>query len=138
MSINHGAPIVWQHIYNNEIMSTHVDWSSQTAEQLSPKITRQYVSQPGMTLAQFKLTKGAHVPQHSHINAQITNVFQGVLRFHMEGKSILVRAGETLFIPPNEPHEVFVDEDAVVLDIFTPERADWAAGADAYLRTVAK
>jgi quercetin dioxygenase-like cupin family protein len=119
-------------------MSTHVNWSTKTPEELSPKITRQYVSQPGITLAHFRLKKGGHVPQHAHVNAQITNVFQGVLRFEMEGKSILVHAGETLFIPPNEPHEVFVDEDAVVLDIFTPERADWAAGADAYLRTTAK
>jgi quercetin dioxygenase-like cupin family protein len=119
-------------------MSTHVNWTAQAAEELSPKITRQYVSQPGMTLAHFKLKKGAVVPRHAHLNAQVTNVLSGVLRFEMEGKSILVRGGETLFIPPNEPHEVFVDEDAVVLDIFTPERADWAAGADAYLRTAAK
>lgn len=122
----------------NDTMSTHVHWSTIAAEQLSSQITRQYVSQPGMTLAYFKLKQGGVVQRHAHINAQITNVLSGALRFEMEGKSILVRAGETLFIPPNEPHEVVVEEDAVVLDIFTPERADWASGADTYLRTAAK
>jgi quercetin dioxygenase-like cupin family protein len=137
MNTNHDASSRPSTIYNG-VMSTHVKWSSQPAEALSPTVTRQYVNQPGMTLAHFKLKKGTAIPQHSHVNAQVTNVFEGVLRFHMEGKVILVHAGETLFIPPNEPHEVFVDEDAVVLDIFTPERADWAAGADAYLRTASK
>ena len=119
-------------------MSTHLSWSTHPAEDLTPGMRRRYVSQDGMTLARFELKKGSVVGQHSHVNLQVTNVLEGVLRFHMEGKKILVHAGETLFIPSNVPHEVFVDEDALVLDIFTPERADWAAGDDAYLRRGSK
>jgi quercetin dioxygenase-like cupin family protein len=115
-------------------MSTHIDWKTVKAEDLSPLIRRQYVSQPGMTLARFELKKGGVVAQHNHINAQVTNVLKGALRFHMEGREFVVGPGETLFIPPNVPHEVHVDEDAQVLDIFTPERADWDAHEDAYLR----
>jgi quercetin dioxygenase-like cupin family protein len=115
-------------------MSTHIDWQTVAAEDLTPLIRRQYVSRPGMTLARFELKKGGIVAQHEHVNEQVTTVLEGALRFLMEGKQIVVRAGETLFIPPNVPHEVHVDADALVLDIFTPERSDWDAGRDSYLR----
>lgn len=115
-------------------MSTHVDWQAVAAEDLSPAIRRQYISTAGMTLARFELKKGGVVAQHQHVNAQVTNVLKGALRFHMEGKKIVVGAGQTLFIPPNVPHEVHVEQDALVLDIFTPERSDWHANQDAYLR----
>jgi quercetin dioxygenase-like cupin family protein len=115
-------------------MSAHIDWSSHPAEDLSPKIRRQFVSQPGMTLARFELKRGAVVPQHQHVSAQVTNVLEGALRFLMEGKETVVSTGETIFIASNIPHEVHVEKDSLVLDIFTPERSDWAAGGDAYLR----
>ena len=115
-------------------MSTHVKWNEVAAEDLTPLIRRQYVSQPGMTLARFVLKKGGVVAEHKHVNAQVTNVVEGTLRFHMEGKQIVVGAGQSLFIPPDVPHEVYVDQDSLVLDVFTPERRDWDAKEDAYLR----
>ena len=111
-----------------------VDWSKVAAEELSSHIRRRYVNRNGVTLARFELKKGGVVGKHQHVNAQITNVFKGALLFLMDGKEITVRGGQTLFIPPDMPHEVHVPEDAEVLDIFIPERADWAANQDAYLR----
>ncbi|MBI2682781.1 MAG: cupin domain-containing protein [Acidobacteriales bacterium] len=111
-----------------------VDWSKVPSEDLSSHIRRRYVNQNGVTLARFELKKGGLVGKHQHVNAQITNVFSGALKFLIDGKEITVRGGETLFIPPNMPHEVHVPDDATVLDIFIPERADWAANEDAYLR----
>jgi quercetin dioxygenase-like cupin family protein len=111
-----------------------VDWSRIPAEDLSPYVRRRYVNQNGVTLAQFELKQGGVVAKHQHTNAQITNVLRGALLFRMDGREILVRGGGTLFVPPEMPHEVYVAEDARVLDIFLPERADWAANQDAYLR----
>jgi quercetin dioxygenase-like cupin family protein len=118
------------------IMQTlrEVDWAQVPEEELSPFIRRRYVSQNGVTLAQFELKKGGVVAKHQHTNAQITNVLRGALLFRLDGREVLVRGGETLFLPPDMQHEVLVTEDATVLDIFLPERADWAANQDAYLR----
>lgn len=113
----------------------HIDWSQVAPEQLTPLITRKCVHQPGMTIARFHLKKGATVPQHQHINSQISNVLTGSLTFNMEGKSYVIRGGESLTIQPNVPHEAVADEDCDVLDIFIPERADWIASDDAYLRS---
>lgn len=116
----------------------HIDWSQVAPEQLTPLITRRMVHHAGMTVARFVLKKGAVVPEHHHINAQVTNVLSGALRFQMEGKSLVVRGGESLTIEPNVPHAAVADEDCEVLDIFVPERADWIAQDDAYLRSGAK
>lgn len=117
----------------------HISWQSLPAEDLSPNIRRRYLSYPGMTLAWFELKPGAVVPMHHHHNAQVTNLIAGALEFHFQdGSRKLVRPGESLYLEPNEPHEVLVTEAAVVLDLFMPEREDWAAKDDAYLRTTGR
>jgi quercetin dioxygenase-like cupin family protein len=69
------------------------------------------------------------------MNEQISQVIEGSLNFFIDGKVLLVRAGEVLCIPPHLPHEVIALEDSVALDIFNPPRQDWIDGDDAYLRS---
>jgi quercetin dioxygenase-like cupin family protein len=47
---------------------------------------------------------------------------------------VIVKAGETLRIPPNVPHSAEALEDSVATDLFSPPRQDWINGDDAYLR----
>jgi quercetin dioxygenase-like cupin family protein len=61
-------------------------------------------------------------------------VVEGALKFTVDSKEVIVRAGEILSIPPDVPHEVVALEDSVALDIFNPPRQDWINGDDAYLR----
>src|SRR5437868_6633346 len=98
----------------------HIDWSSLSTEQLSPLIDRQFINTGNVTVARFFLRKGAFVPEHRHPNEQIAFVLSGSMRFIMEGKSIILRAGETLCIPPNVPHSAEALEDTIDLDVFTP------------------
>ncbi|HZZ39914.1 MAG TPA: cupin domain-containing protein [Acidobacteriaceae bacterium] len=104
-------------------------------EHLNPLIDRQFVYGERAMLARVLLRKGAVVPEHSHENEQITYILEGALRFTMgNGQIITVGAGEVLVIPSHMPHKAEALEDTVDLDIFTPPRADWIAGTDAYLR----
>lgn len=104
-------------------------------EHLNPLIDRQFIYGDRAMLARVLLRKGAIVPEHSHENEQITYILEGALRFTMgNGQVITVRAGEVLIIPSHMPHKAEALEDTVDLDIFTPPRADWIAGTDAYLR----
>jgi quercetin dioxygenase-like cupin family protein len=48
--------------------------------------------------------------------------------------AIVVKAGDILPIPGNVPHRVVALEDSLAIDIFSPPRADWLNGTDAYLR----
>lgn len=104
-------------------------------EHLNPLIDRQFVYGERAMLARVLLRKGAVVPEHSHENEQITYILEGALRFRMgNGQVITVSAGEVLVIPSQMPHQAEALADTVDLDIFTPPRADWIAGTDAYLR----
>ena len=64
------------------------------ARTADPLTTRQYVVGANTMLARLVLKKGAHVPLHSHMNEQISHVVEGKLEFLIEGKSVIVRAGE--------------------------------------------
>ncbi|MGA9063012.1 MAG: cupin domain-containing protein [Terracidiphilus sp.] len=114
--------------------SKHHRWADIVPEPMNPLVTRQYVVGSNTMLARIVLKKGAHVPMHHHFHEQISHVVEGALKFLIDGKEIVVRAGEILCIPPNMPHEVIALEDSVALDIFNPPRQDWIDGDDAYLR----
>jgi quercetin dioxygenase-like cupin family protein len=113
---------------------TLYNWNHITEEQLNPLVTRQAIHGSTITVARLTMKKGCIVPTHSHVNEQITTVEEGALLFVTPDERIIVRAGESLCIPPNIPHAVESLEDSVALDIFSPVREDWVRGDDAYLR----
>ncbi len=112
----------------------HVSWSSIAVEELNPLLGRQFVVGQNVMLARVLLQKGCVVPEHSHHNEQITYILAGCLKFGIDGREIVVNAGEVLTIPPNMPHWAEAMADTVDLDIFNPPRADWINKTDAYLR----
>jgi quercetin dioxygenase-like cupin family protein len=109
-------------------------WEKVKKEVLNDKLARKVISGEKITLAQIFLAKEAVVPLHHHENEQFSSVLAGALRFELEGKELVLRAGEVLHIPSNVPHRVVALEDSLALDVFSPIRADWLAGKDDYLR----
>jgi quercetin dioxygenase-like cupin family protein len=112
----------------------HIPWSSVAIEELNPLLGRHFVVGQNVMLARVLLKKGCIVPEHSHHNEQITYILAGALKFGIDGKEIVVNAGEVLTIPPNMPHWAEALADTVDLDIFNPPRADWINKTDTYLR----
>jgi quercetin dioxygenase-like cupin family protein len=115
-------------------MLKHFKWNEVELETLKPDLGRQLVVGQDMMLARVLLKKGCVVPEHSHINEQLTYILEGALRFTIDGRVIDVKAGEVLCIPPNMPHAAVALEDTVDLDVFNPPRADWLNKTDDYLR----
>lgn len=112
-------------------------WDDIALEALSSSLERRYLSTETMTIARLFLKKGCLVPLHRHPNEQIAYILEGKLRFWFgenDEQSFDVSAGEVLVIPPNVPHRAEALEDTLDLDVFSPPRADWASGDDAYLR----
>jgi quercetin dioxygenase-like cupin family protein len=111
-----------------------IPWNQVEREQLNDHIDRQMLYGEKVMLARVYLKKNAHVPRHQHHNEQVTYILEGALKFSIDGKEIVVRAGEVLCIPSNMPHEAWAIEDTVDLDVFTPPREDWLNKTDDYLR----
>jgi len=112
----------------------HTAWNSVALEDLNPLLQRHFIVGQNVMVARVLLKKGCIVPEHSHHNEQITYILEGALRFWIDGKEIVVNAGEVLTIPPYMPHKAEAVEDTVDLDIFSPPRADWINKTDKYLR----
>ena len=85
-------------------------------------------------LSELVLKKGCVVPAHHHENEQVSYVIRGRLKFEVNGKEIVLSAGDVLHIPSNVVHSATALEDTLDLDIFSPPRQDWLDGTDDYLR----
>ncbi len=96
---------------------------------MNPLASRQMIHGSTITVARLHTKKGSLVPTHSHVNEQITTMEQGSMLFVTPTEKIVVRAGESLVIPPNVPHSVESLEDCVAVDVFSPVREDWVRGA---------
>ena len=81
-----------------------------------------------ITLAIVELDANAHVPEHRHPNEQLGICLRGSGRFRVGDEVIEMRPGMTWRILADVPHELHVGpEDTVVIDVFSPPRADWDA-----------
>ena len=117
--------------------ATHYRWEDLPKEELKRDLRRRLIPAERMTLGHVYLDQGCIVPLHSHENEQLTYILEGTLRFWLgedETEIVDVKAGEVLHIPANVPHKAEALEDTLDVDIFSPPRADWFDGSDAYLR----
>jgi quercetin dioxygenase-like cupin family protein len=112
----------------------HCKWTDIPKEQLNETLARKIVTGEKAMLAQVFLVKGAVVPEHQHESEQLSYILEGALRFMLEGREIVVAAGEVLVIPSHAPHSAVALEDTLDLDIFSPIRQDWLDKTDDYLR----
>lgn len=111
-----------------------LSWSEVPKENVTPMITRQIVTGTQAMAGMITLQKGSYVPKHSHESEQLTYVLEGSLRLLIEGREIVVSAGEILVIPAWVEHEAIALEDTLEIDIFSPIRKDWLDGTDTYFQ----
>jgi quercetin dioxygenase-like cupin family protein len=112
-------------------------WDRIEIEQLNPLCGRQAIHAENLTVARIHLDKGAVVPEHRHVNEQITMLQSGRLRFLVDGRDVVLEPGEALVLEPDVPHRVEALENSLAIDLFSPAREDWKRGDDAYLRAPA-
>ena len=80
------------------------------------------------SLALVELAPGAIVPEHRHEHEQLGMCLEGSITFTVDGERRELGPGGTWRIPSNLPHDAVAGPDgAVVVDIFSPVRADWDA-----------
>jgi quercetin dioxygenase-like cupin family protein len=112
----------------------HLAWESVKKEIVNDKLWRKLVNGEKVMVAQLWLFKDCVVPLHHHESEQISLVLEGALKFELEDREVMVRAGEVLVIPSNVPHSALAIEDTIGIDVFSPIRLDWLNGTDSYLR----
>ena len=90
-----------------------------------------------LMLSYLEMDAGAEVPLHSHPHEQGGILLKGKVQLTIGDETRVVEAGSLFIIPPNVPHRaVAVDGPAVVLDVFSPVREDYAALTNTYIPPV--
>jgi quercetin dioxygenase-like cupin family protein len=111
------------------MMSTifqHRDWSSIPVERVADGIERQMIYGDKLMVVRVRFAPGTVTAVHSHVHEQITLVEQGRVEFFIEGESRFAAQGDVLLFPSNMRHgATMLDEEVVLIDIFSPVREDF-------------
>ncbi len=104
-------------IYNNNIQ-----WEN-TGEGVRRKILA-YDKNLMMTAVEFK--KGAIGYTHKHPHSQVTYIAKGSFEVSIENEKKVLKAGDVFFVKSNLEHGVVaLDEDNLLIDVFSPCREDF-------------
>jgi len=81
-----------------------------------------------ITFSLVELDPDTVVPEHSHENEQVGMLVAGSLSFTVGGETKELGPGGTWCITAHVPHSVVTGPGgAVVIEVFSPTRDDWAA-----------
>lgn len=104
----------------------HLNWSSIPVERPSEGIERQMVVGRNMMICRFRFAPMLVTPEHEHPHEQMSIVVSGRVRFFIEGEERIASPGDVLHFPPNCWHgATMMEEEVVLIDIFTPVREDF-------------
>jgi len=95
-------------------------------EDLGDGVSRKVLAHDGgMMLVEVTFKKGSVGAQHQHPHEQVSYVLSGQFEYTVDGKSYILKKGDSYYVPPEAMHGVTALEDSLILDVFTPQREDF-------------
>ena len=92
-----------------------------------------------LMLSYLEFDEGAVVPFHTHPHEQGGIVIEGKIELTIGDDARTVGPGSLYIVPPNTPHRaISVGGPAVVLDVFSPVREDYAEKFNKYIPPAAE
>jgi quercetin dioxygenase-like cupin family protein len=114
---------------NGNGFAKHLNWSSIPVERPGEGIERQMIVGDNIMICRFRFSPLLVTPEHDHPHEQMTIVERGRVRFFVEGKERIATAGDVLHFPSGCWHgATMMDEEVVLIDIFSPVREDFLRG----------
>jgi unsaturated pyranuronate lyase len=102
------------------------NWATVPREQLGTGIVRQMVYGEKLMICRLTLAPGTITAAHAHVHEQMTIVEQGRVRFVLGSDERVFVPGDVLLFPSEFWHgATMLDEEVVLIDIFTPLREDF-------------
>ena len=91
-----------------------------------PGVTRRILTYSDqLMMCEITFEKGAQGNSHHHPHEQITYVVKGAFSFTIAGETKVVRAGDSVLMPPDAEHGVTCLEEGILVDVFSPKREDF-------------
>jgi len=112
------------------IAAQHLNWAGIPIEHPAEGIERQMVVGENLMVVRFRFVPFLVTPQHTHPHEQISIIVSGRVRFFIEGQETIASPGDVLHFPSNCLHgATMMDEEVVLIDIFSPIREDFLTPA---------
>ncbi|MEP7183240.1 MAG: cupin domain-containing protein [Betaproteobacteria bacterium] len=90
-------------------------------------MTRRGIILGDVMLGLHSAVAGIKAEPHAHPNDQIAIMIKGRMLMEIDGEERIMEPGEFAYVPRNVMHRIqTMDEDALVLDVFSPFREDIA------------
>lgn len=103
----------------------HLDWAGVPVQSIADGIERQMIWGERIMICRLRFAPGCVTAVHNHPHEQITLVERGRVRFVVDGTERLASAGDVLQFPSGISHgATILDEEVVLVDIFSPIRED--------------
>jgi quercetin dioxygenase-like cupin family protein len=104
----------------------HRDWSSIPVDRVGEGIERQMIWGERLMVCRLRFAPHVITAVHTHPHEQITIVDKGRVVFTVDGQERTASAGDVLHFPSGVRHgATMLDEEVVLIDIFTPVREDF-------------
>lgn len=104
----------------------HRDWSAIPAEHVADGIERQTIWGDRVMVCRLRFKPHVVTAVHTHSHEQITLVERGHVRFTIAGIDRMAAPGDVLNFPSGVEHgATMLDDEVVLIDIFSPVREDF-------------
>jgi quercetin dioxygenase-like cupin family protein len=111
-------------------LAQHCNWQNVPVENLGEGIERQMIVGDQLMVCRLRFAPNIDTPAHDHPHEQITFVERGRVRFTIGNQERIAQQGDILHFPPGCWHgATMLEEEVVLIDIFTPLREDFLAPA---------
>jgi quercetin dioxygenase-like cupin family protein len=108
------------------------DWETIPVERVGDGIERQVIWGERLMVCRLRFAPHVVTPVHSHPHEQITLVERGRVRFVVGGREQVFERGDVLHFPSRCEHgATMLDEEVVLIDIFSPVREDFLPQGEA-------
>lgn len=114
------------------LAAQHTSWQAIAAERVADGIDRQMIWGERLMVCRITFAPRVVTPVHTHPHEQITIVERGRVLFTIAGEPRVAQPGDVLHFPPMVEHgATMLDEEVVLVDIFSPIRQEFLPAADA-------
>ena len=103
-------------------------WFQKDAQSVivDPSISRKILAyHENMMMVEVTFKAGGIGQLHQHVHEQSTYVIAGKFQFEIDGVKQIIQTGDSVYINPNVLHGCLCLMDGILLDVFTPHRADF-------------
>ena len=105
-----------------------MNWATLPVERVAEGIERQMVVGEKLMICRLKIQPRVVTAVHAHAHEQVTMVERGRVLYIIDGVERVCSPGDVLHFPPHLLHgATMLDEEVVLVDVFTPRREDFLA-----------